>query len=512
MPTSPHLRWFAIPAAALLLVCIYLPTLTFPFDFVDDGNLVYPAPPMSAVQRVGLWWQKVEANFVDLGPFRPVLWAHWEIGADLLGADPFLWRLTRLMWNAVAAGMLLWMLRELGASPWAAFLAAAFAVASPGRSEVWLSLTLSEGAAMPYALFAIICAVRAARSPRPFLWDVAGAMSLLLALGCKNVFIALLPGMLLLRLFAGNSEPTTLRESLRRHGRGAVILSLTLLMPMIHYIVFRLTWHPGQYTTGQLSFVQFKQIVWVVCKGISLEFAGVGLALVVAAVCLTPGLATGLVRRHGVALLAGAVTLIAGVVVYLPLNGTSLRYCMPAVWGADILVALMLTALLEAPATWSRRVVWATLGVCFVAVLIANLARQDATQSRSVLLWQVVECVEQQCPAEGVAVWQVGPQMHEVEAVHVAWHVQARSRKDVSVVLRQPNGNTSTPPMIPKPKHEPTLLIARVDANPDSAWQSMKTFQIAYWFGLRRHECRIFTRDPALVTGAVNPPTPRRDS
>src|SRR5262245_4992119 len=112
MDTSSRFPWW-IPAGALLLAAGYLPSLNTPFDFIDDGNLVYPAPPQSLADHAASWWEKVRANYEHLGPFRPTLWAHWYVQAELFGGDPLAWRVYRLLWCGLAAGMLLWLLREL---------------------------------------------------------------------------------------------------------------------------------------------------------------------------------------------------------------------------------------------------------------------------------------------------------------------------------------------------------------------------------------------------------------
>src|SRR5262249_18018083 len=161
--------------------------------FIDDGNLVYASGPMPLGQRLEVVWRKIVANYEDLGPFRPVLWLHWETEAELFGADAFHWRLGRLAWMVLAAGVLLWLLRARGIRGGAAVFTAAVAMWNPYRNEIWTSLTLSEGVAMPYALLGLVCAVRAARSPRPWKWDIAGAICVLAALGCKNTFAALVP-------------------------------------------------------------------------------------------------------------------------------------------------------------------------------------------------------------------------------------------------------------------------------------------------------------------------------
>src|SRR5437764_76306 len=81
---------------------------------------------------------------------------------------------------------------------------------NPYRNEIWTSLTLAEGVAMPYALFALVAARKAARSARPLRWEVASAACVLVALGCKNTFAALVPAQVALRMWP---EGLTLREA-----------------------------------------------------------------------------------------------------------------------------------------------------------------------------------------------------------------------------------------------------------------------------------------------------------
>src|SRR5262249_37919453 len=161
--------------------------------------LVHPLPQLSAAQQWGTLWAKIIGNSKHLGPFRPVLWAHWVAEAELFAGDAFLWRCARLLWSMLAAGMLLWLLRELGIRAVSAMLATALAFWNPYRSEIWTSVTLSEGVGMPYALLALVCAIRATRSSRPWVWDAIGVLAVLAALGCKVTFAAVVPAQVLLR-------------------------------------------------------------------------------------------------------------------------------------------------------------------------------------------------------------------------------------------------------------------------------------------------------------------------
>ena len=119
LPASPRrVPWWLL-LGAVLISCLYLPTLATRFDFIDDGNLVYPSAPMNWDQRISYVWSRIEANYEHLGPFRPVLWVHWETEATLLKGDAFSWRCARLCWTMLATGALLWLLTELGITRYA---------------------------------------------------------------------------------------------------------------------------------------------------------------------------------------------------------------------------------------------------------------------------------------------------------------------------------------------------------------------------------------------------------
>src|SRR5262249_26684729 len=107
-PIRSSMAWVVLGAA--LVPGLYLPGLMANFDFVADGNLVYPAPAMPPGQRLALIGEKILANQLHLGPIRPTLWAHWRIQADLLGGNAVAWRLLRLAWAMLAAGAFLWLL------------------------------------------------------------------------------------------------------------------------------------------------------------------------------------------------------------------------------------------------------------------------------------------------------------------------------------------------------------------------------------------------------------------
>src|SRR5262249_12054111 len=147
-------------------------------------------------------WDKTTAEFHARGPFRPLTWAHWEAAANLLEATPLYHRLVRLAWAVLSASLFLWLLAELRIPFAAAVLTTAVAMWNPYRNEIWLGLGLTEAFAMPYAIFSLICAVRAARSLRPWPWDMLGLLMALAALACKNTFVAVVPVQMFLRVAA----------------------------------------------------------------------------------------------------------------------------------------------------------------------------------------------------------------------------------------------------------------------------------------------------------------------
>jgi hypothetical protein len=486
---------------AVLLACIYLPTLGTRFDFIDDGNLVYPAPPMPLAERLGLVWQKIVGNYKHLGPFRPVLWAHWEAEAELFRARPVAWRAGRLLWTALAALTLLWLLHELGIRPGAAVLTTALAIWEPYRSEIWTSLTLSEGVAMPYALLVLVCAVRAARSPRPWKWDLLGSLCLLAALGCKNTFAALVPAQLVLRLLAGG---LSFRQAWRQHGWRACLLTLPLAEPVVHFIIFKLAWHPGQYTTT-LSWAQADRMARTILGALSYAFIAPGLVLAALAVAVSAWRApraneetsassrrAELWSRQGPTCLAGVALLVFGVGVYLPLSAVAGRYSMPGVWGADLLIAVLLNELAAVRLTIWRRAAYVAFGCGLIAVSLANLGKQDKFAARAALLWQTVNYVARQAPPGACIAWIGDPTLNVEEGIHFCWHLHARGRGDLSVHLLDADGKRVARPEVLSSDKQPLLAVTGSAPASPGQWQPVRDFRVFYWWHRRQYDCHLW--------------------
>jgi hypothetical protein len=515
-PAAGGVWWVVL--GALLLPCAYLPTLGTRFDFIDDGNLVYPSPPMPPGQRLGLVWRKVVANYQHLGPFRPVLWAHWEAQAEGLSASPLRWRLARLGWAVLSCGLLLGLLRDLRFRPAAALACAALALWDPYRGEIWTSLTLSEGVAMPYALLGLVCAVRAGRAARPWPWDLAGALGVLAALGCKNTFAAVVPAQVLLRL-APDGEP--LGEAWRRRGRRAALLALTLLLPVGHFAVFKLGWHPGQYTPGAGSMGQLSNMVGVVARAMSPPVMGpglllAGLALAVGGASPGAGLA-GVWSRHRAAGRAGLALLVCGLGIYLPMRGVSGRYAIPAVWGLDLLLAALLSELAGVPRAGWRRLAYAGLGGGLLGVLVLCLGAQQRFAARADLLWQALEYVEREAPPGACVGWIAGPQLGAEEGIHFSWHLHARGRTDVVVRLLDGKGQPLERRELGPTGAGPWLVVAAGRTPPGSGGDVIRRCTAFYWAGTHRYHLLLWAagaRGPEAgpAAGARQEMLPRPDS
>jgi hypothetical protein len=369
---------------------------------------------------------------------------------------------------------------------------------NPYRNEIWTSLTLAEGVAMPYAMLALIGARKAGASNRPWAWHVASMAGLLGALGCKNVFVALIPAQMALRLWP---DGVTLRDGWRRNRGRAALYLLPLLLPIAHFVYFKLNWHPGQYRTPGPSFEQAGRIAsWLKGAG-GADFLGVGLALVVGALlwhwrgALRAALG-GFAARYRAALLCAAILIAAGVAIYLPMPMMAARYTMPAVWGVDILIALALTAFAALPLAWPTRVAWAGVAVGLAAVMVANVGRQEKFAARARMLWDTLHYVEQHAPPGARVAWVGGESgagaLNVEEGIHFQWHLFHRGRGDVRIGLVDEAGQPVERIELPPLDAPPLYRIAASDRAPDR-WQLDRAFASSYRLGRKRYVCHLET-------------------
>ncbi|MGL4424587.1 MAG: hypothetical protein ACRCZF_28295 [Gemmataceae bacterium] len=484
---------------AIVLAAGYLPTLATPFDFIDDGNLVYPTPGLSASQHVELWWTKVQANYEHLGPFRPTLWVHWQVASNLFGGDALCWRLGRLVNTALAAGMLLWLFRALRIAPVAALLSGAVALWNPYRNEIWTSLTLAEGIAMPYALFALIAARHACRSTRPWAWDLAGMIAFVMALGCKNTFAGLIAPLLILRIW---NESLGWKQSLRQSTLRSLVLLLPLALPAAHYFYFKAHWHPGQYETHPPSFAQLGRILNSLKGATSVEFVGIGMAVCTGLVLVRQGWRAFMPYR--VAIVAGLVLTLAGIAVYLPMTMMSGRYSMPAVWGLDILGAVVLSAFGSLPRERWRQCGYVLLWLGLLAVTISNMGKQEKFAARAKMLWQALEEVEKAAPTNASIDWVSGDAtrgaLNIEEGIHFRWHLLHRGRTDLVVNLVDEMGEKLVRVELPEAAQLPSLEVRGMPGNQPVAvpagWGTLGVYRAEYQLGRKVFVCQVAVRSP----------------
>ena len=487
---SPFPGWIIL--GGLLLAAGFLPTLHAPFDFIDDGNLVYPAPAgTTTIGHVEIWWDKVQANVEHLGPFRPVVWAHWEIAANLFNGDALLWRSARLLWCALAAMGFIGLLRTLNLHPIACLVAGAAALWNPYRNEIWTSLTLAEGVAMPYALLALVAA-RLGHRRRT--WDGMAVLALLICLGCKNTFVALLPAMLILRLFP---DGIRLNEGLRRNFRRALLYCLPLLLPIGHFIYFKFHWQPGQYETPGPTFDQLSRIVsWL--KGTAgFEFLGLGTVLTSIAVLQArrSGHNGEGLTRYRAALLTAVALFLGGVLVYLPLNIMAARYTMPAIWGADIGLGVLLSGFLAVPLSWPKRIAWGGLAAGLIAMVIVNVDRQEKVAARARMTWALLHHLEATAPTHAKVAWVGGDtaagELNIEEGIHFRWHLLHRGRGDIAISLFDRDGTPIDRVEIEPLTGSADYRVVGSDIEISPLWQTEAPFARAYRFGRKQFSCRL---------------------
>jgi hypothetical protein len=529
---SRTLGWIALWAC--LIASLYLPTLGTRFDFNDDGNLVYPSAPMPPSQHLAAYWRSVVGEYHNLGLFRPVLLAHWELEAQLLGPNALRWRLARLLWAAAAAAAMLTLMLELGIRPSAAIVATAVAMWAPDQSEVWRALTLSEGVAMPYAVMGLVCAVRASRSPRPLKWDIGGALFVLAALGCKNTFAAIVPAQFLLRVAPDGRD---LRRAWQRHGRRACFLALTLLLPAGHFVVYKTGWHAGQYVTGSVSTGQLDAMI----RGMVKEMAFLVLAVTLAIIALigsgaararesgphrptrlmaaaVDGLAPLWLEYRGVCI-AGFLLLAAGIAIYLPvrLHNPGGRYSIPAAWGGDLWFAALLSILVDAPAGMWKRAAFAGVALGVGGIAIFNLAKQDSFAARAACLWRTLEVVERHAPPGTCVGWLYGPDLARGEGIHFAWHARARGHTLRLALIDAASGKQEKDDvrnLAGATCHHPELLVSGLPSIPPrfesteftnftkfTHFTLMSRIEVPYQFGTRRFDCYVWQAPRTAING-----------
>ena len=495
-PAPKRKPLLAILIWAALIACLYLPTLATPFDFIDDGNLVYPSREATLAGKVDYYWKSVVANYEDLGPFRPTLWAHWRLEAELFKANPHVWRAARWVFTFLATAAFLALMVELRFAWPAALFTTALAMWNPYRNEIWTSLTLSEGVAMPYVVMALVCALRAARSEKAWRWDVAGLLCMLVALGCKNTFAAVIPAQLFLRVAPDGRDVVA---GLRKHWLAAGVLCCALLLPVGHYLYFVTHWHAGQYAPSPNLWKQLKGMLSAEKGAVSSDFMAAGYVLALVAVAANGGLgaaARKVWEEYRAPLIGGAMLFVLGVGIYMKIDGICGRYSIPGVWGLDMWIGVVLSLLIAQPKSAWKSVAAAALCAGLVAVAVSDVNKQVQFAARAKLLWQVVHYVESTAPAEKSIAWIAVPDDIQ-EGIHIAWHLDERGYPQ-NISLFKADGT-------PQPRHElpannePLEFAITENAGPvplPGNWKHVRDFTQPRWFGERSFTLVYWTKEP----------------
>ncbi|MGH7428340.1 MAG: hypothetical protein ACREJ4_08290 [Candidatus Methylomirabilaceae bacterium] len=430
--------WWLIALLVASLCVLYASTVSQPFDFEDDGNLVYSSAPHSGFgDRLALVWSRTLAELHHDGPFRPVLWAYFELHNYTFGLDVVRWRVARLGTLGVSAFLFLVLLLDLGVPRYAAALAIAVGLLAPVRSAIWYRLAFLEALAMPMVLLALIAARKASRSERPFSWDVVGSLSILGAMLTKNVFVSALPAQVLLRVWQDGRQ---FGEGVRAQWRPALALSLIAAVPMGHLVYFKYAVEAHSwYKVGIPSIEATHAMVWAVLwRASGYEFIGPGLALAAVGVIASPvARRWALEERLRRVWIVGLLLMLSGILVYVPLRAVTGRYTVPAAWGVDMLDAALLSCV---PAiTWRglRRAIYAALALGCAVLVVVNLYHQQRFISRCAVLWHTAQWLMRESPPEA-RVMVIGPAISEAEVVHLRGHLRGQSeRHDVHIDIAE---------------------------------------------------------------------------
>jgi hypothetical protein len=187
-------------------------------------------------------------------------------------------------------------------------------------------------------------------------------------------------------------------------------------------------------------------------------------------------------------------------VVYLPVSIISGRYAMPAVWGLDILFALLLTALWRQTANPVRSSALVAVGLGLLLVLSANVVRQERGATRARVLWAVVRHLESATPPGATIAWISGDPptggLGLEEGIHVQWHLAHRGRADIRIALFTPDEQQVNRAEVVPGAGDPVLRITGARSEPERVWEPDRSFEVVSQFGRKRYDCHISRRAP----------------
>ncbi len=500
------LRPAAVCLSALLISCLYLPTVLCHFDFADDGASAHPTGIASFADFHHKVWDRTYSEFLVKGPYRPMAWYCWIGQQEALAGNPLLWRCVRFLCTALAAGLFLCLLQELGFGAGVSIVTTLVAMWNPYRAEVWISLTFCEGIAMPFAIGGLVCAYRAPRSGRAWAWDLGAMAGAFAAVACKNVFAVVIPAQMFLRVC---HPDLSLREGIKQFGWRAVLLGSILFFPVAHFVCYRLTmneqryemiWDPRQPIRLLSSFL----------GGMGKDFLAPAFASALALLAWStirksaPTPTASESMRFRAAFGTGVIIFLLGWGIYAPMDGVAGRYMLPGIWGLDILSALLWAKVWSLTTGW-KRITYALLACGLVISAAANLGKQNKNLARITTLWDALTCVETEAPLGSRIGWVAIPDRRKTEeleigeGVHFRWHLFGRGRSDLYWQNYAPgeSGRGVDP--------EPTILITSSTTAPRDdrgSWQLLKECRHSYWFGRKEVVCCVWKRSDTKAVPA----------
>lgn len=475
---------------ALGILLFYSPSLTQPWDFDDDGALAY-SPAHG--QGIGAHWAQVWARTVadarGRGPFRPVLWATIEFQEWAFGQNTMAWRVLRLAWVGVTA-LLLWrLLRTLEIPRGAAAFIVALSLTAMRRSSIWYRLTHGEGTAEPLLLLALAAAAAAAKRRGWRAWgcDALGLLCMVQALLIKNVFVAVIPAQIVLRLWRPGRS---FGEGLRRGWAAAGAMGLLCLLPAAHLLYFAQYTHAhSEYQLAAPGLRTLWSMIQAVILSEGFDFTGPGLVLLLLGVLAAPAARQRVFgAAHRPAWTAALLLAGAGIMVYLPVirpGGQPGRYTIPAVLGGDLMIGLMLMGLpLIRPTGW-RRLTATLLGGGLALVLVMSQYQEQAYIVNCRQLWAAVQWLATQTPPGTPQRVGVLPKtMARTEAIHFQWHLNGQGRPEVVLAPLGEAPTEATLVMMPAGRQAPAGF-ERVAAirQPLGAWRFLPRVWRKSWPG-----------------------------
>jgi hypothetical protein len=217
----------------------------------------------------------------------------------------------------------------------------------------------------------------------------------------------------------------------RQQWHGAVGYGLLAALPLIHVVLLKMDPKPTHYPT-RFTLAQAVHYTRAFASAISFH------TLLPTLVALGFALRYQALLKPWPLVVGAGLLVLGGMGIYLPITEMYARYTMPAVWGYDLLFALVLTQLGTMSVPW-RRLILAGLLITLGIVGWRCLSRQDELLARGQMNWLALRYLENHSE-------QVGPlavvhpardtthlDLSEGECFHLLGHLRQRGRLSVAM-------------------------------------------------------------------------------